>query len=271
MKSAGAHCGRGFPGRWGGGEKYLVFGLPKVAADVAPPFSRLLKKGVAAASRRQSGLRALRLWRGKPAATAPPTLFFQQPVRAACRCRLRWTVGPSAPARHGIKRTFEGGISRKTEKDTKIEGTNSRIYCKQRSYRFSGLKTNWVLSAKNSKRTRKTAQKSRKNTGRRARLGNWTGSISTEAFFRVELANSGLNGASVLSQKLVEEVSPSADGRHNLAHGDSRGFWPQPPPSTPSPVRRGRGNKRGWGHSSQGFRPGLKYSAPDGAPKRRPA
>ena len=40
-----------------------------------PISDRLLKKGVAAASRRQSGLRALRLWRGKPAATAPPTPF----------------------------------------------------------------------------------------------------------------------------------------------------------------------------------------------------
>ena len=30
--------------------------------------------------------------------------------------------------------------------------------------------------------------------------------------------------ASVLSQKFIKEVSPSADGRHGLAHGDSRGW-----------------------------------------------
>ena len=41
-----------------------------------PISDRLLKKGVAAASRRQSGLRALRLWRGKPRRYSASDPFF---------------------------------------------------------------------------------------------------------------------------------------------------------------------------------------------------
>src|SRR5208283_2206328 len=84
----------------------------------------------------------------------------------ASRRRRGWIGGTRASARRGVVRILEGGNSWKTEKDTKIEGTNSTIYCKQRSYHFWGLKTNWFLSAKNRKRTRKTAQKSRKNGAR---------------------------------------------------------------------------------------------------------
>jgi hypothetical protein len=90
---------------------------------------------------------------------------------ASRRCR-GWIGGTRASVRRVVVRILEAGNDWKTEKDTKIEGTNSTIYCKQRSYRFSGLKTNWFLSAKNRKLTRKTAQKSRKNGARRAGLGN---------------------------------------------------------------------------------------------------
>jgi hypothetical protein len=55
----------------------------------SPISDRLLKKGVAAASRRQSGLRALRLWRGKPAATAPPTGGTRRKLP-----RRAWTYPP---------------------------------------------------------------------------------------------------------------------------------------------------------------------------------
>jgi len=44
--------------------------------------------------------------------------------------------------------------------------------------------------------------------------------------------------ASILSQKLVAEFSPSADGRQNVAHGVSRGY--PNPPSPPAPLPRGR-------------------------------
>ncbi len=91
---------------------------------------------------------------------------------ATSRRRRGWIGGTRASARHGVVRILEAGNNWKTEKDTKIEGTNSTIYCKQRSYRFFGLKTNWFLSAKNRKRTRKTAQRSRKNGVRRVGLGN---------------------------------------------------------------------------------------------------
>ncbi|SPE34007.1 hypothetical protein SBA2_840003 [Acidobacteriia bacterium SbA2] len=38
----------------------------------------------------------------------------------------------------------------------------------------------------------------------------------------------------------------------------------------PSPAQRERGAEGGvWGHPTQGFRPGLLYSAPGGAPRNR--
>jgi len=81
----------------------------------------------------------------------------------------------------------------KTEKDTKIEGTNSRIYCKQRSYLYFEAKNELVLGCKNRKKTQKNAQKLRKNAGRRAKLGDRC--VSVQAFFRVQVANSCSNGA----------------------------------------------------------------------------
>ena len=52
-------------------------------------------------------------------------------------------------------------------------------------------------------------------------------------------------------------------------------MWPTAqavgPGCGPSPAKLGRGNERGWGHFSQGFRPGLHYFAPAGAAKGPPA
>ena len=47
--------------------------------------------------------------------------------------------------------------------------------------------------------------------------------------------------ASVLSQKFVDEVSPSADGRKRVAHGVSRGYANLPSPLAPLPPARERG------------------------------
>ena len=55
-------------------------------------------------------------------------------------------------------------------------------------------------------------------------------------------------------------------GRQNVAHGASRGVTRAAlSPLPPSPGLRGRGNKRGWGPFFPGLRPGLGYSAPNGA------
>ena len=51
--------------------------------------------------------------------------------------------------------------------------------------------------------------------------------------------------SSVLSQKLVREVSPSADGRNNVAHGVSRGSSGPPSPPSPLPPARERGAEGG--------------------------
>ena len=72
---------------------------------------------------------------------------------------------------------------------------------------------------------------------------------------------------SVMSQKIVEVFSPSADGRQPVAHGASRGSRSHPRPR-PLSRRAGEGcRRRGEGPSTQGLRPGLLYAAPDGALK----
>jgi len=40
-----------------------------------------------------------------------------------------------------------GGIERGSAKKMFFDGTNSRFYCKHRTYKSSVLKTNWVFSA----------------------------------------------------------------------------------------------------------------------------
>jgi len=53
--------------------------------------------------------------------------------------------------------------------------------------------------------------------------------------------------------EFVDEISPSADGRENVAHGPAGWDGSASPPSP------------------QGLRPGLQSSAPSGAAKRPPA
>jgi len=48
-----------------------------------------------------------------------------------------------------------------------------------------------------------------------------------------------------MSQKFVDEVSPSADGRKNVAHGVSRGYANPPSPPSPLPPARERGAEGG--------------------------
>jgi hypothetical protein len=74
--------------------------------------------------------------------------------------------------------------------------------------------------------------------------------------------------ASVVSQKFIEELSPSADGRQPVAHGASRGL--REAHSLPRPLSRPAGEgcrRRGEGHTTQGLRPRLLYAAPNGALK----
>ena len=52
--------------------------------------------------------------------------------------------------------------------------------------------------------------------------------------------------SSVLSQKLIEEVSPSTDGRKNVAHGGKAWVSASPPsPPSPLPLGRARGAEAG--------------------------
>src|SRR5215831_5742953 len=72
---------------------------------------------------------------------------------------------------------------------------------------------------------------------------------------------------SVLSRKFVEELAP--EERHNLAHGVEP--WVERPPPSPLPLSRPcgiGGRRRGEGLRTQGWRPGLRYSAPNGATTR---
>ena len=48
-----------------------------------------------------------------------------------------------------------------------------------------------------------------------------------------------------MSQKFVDEVSPSADGRKRVAHGVSRGYANPPSPPSPLPPARERGAEGG--------------------------
>ena len=69
----------------------------------------------------------------------------------------------------------------------------------------------------------------------------------------------------VVSHKFVEYVSPRS-GRESVAHGASLGSGRTSLTPVPSPARAGEGCRRqGEGRFSQGWRPGLLSSAPNGA------
>jgi hypothetical protein len=80
---------------------------------------------------------------------------------------------------------FEGGVSRETEKDTKIEGTNSRIYCKQRGYRFLEAKNELVFECKkpqiSTKNSATTAKKQRSECKTREPDGTPQGYFATSS------------------------------------------------------------------------------------------
>ena len=78
---------------------------------------------------------------------------------------------------------------------------------------------------------------------------------------------------SVPSQRFVDEDSPGVSGRKRVAHGPAgRDGYANPPSPVPSRARAGEGcpstDGRGVGRHSQGLRPGLQSSAPDGAGKQ---
>jgi hypothetical protein len=60
-----------------------------------------------------------------------------------------------------------------------------------------------------------------------------------------------------VSQKLIKEVSPPADGRHILAHGPSADGWVVSLAPLPRllPRQVGEGHKRGWRPFFPGFSP----------------
>ena len=70
-----------------------------------------------------------------------------------------------------------------------------------------------------------------------------------------------------MSQKFVNEVSPSGDGRKRVAHGVSRGYA-----NPPSPARAGEGCRRRGETSSPGLALGYDLTPLpglwDGYPKR---
>jgi hypothetical protein len=162
MKGVASESGRGLRGRQGGGE-CLVFGPPYAAMDVAPPYSPASPscRGIpqvrgAEESRKSFGFRARFL------ASLRLSLRAVSGVEPALGMTSVTSISQH-PARQRIEKGFEGGIRWETDKDTKIEGTNSRICCKQRSYRFFEAKNELVFECKkrqkNSKNSAKTAKK----------------------------------------------------------------------------------------------------------------
>jgi len=68
---------------------------------------------------------------------------------------VAWENSPAGAGKAWQPGATAGEKGVKTERNIKIEGTNSKIYCKQRSYSNLVKKTNWFLSAKKAKQSEK--------------------------------------------------------------------------------------------------------------------
>ncbi len=162
--------------------------------------------------------RSAALWRGKP---APPGLDRRYDGVGASgrrgivgnlegRSRSRGT--PWRARTRGIVGTFEGRISWKTEKDTKIEGTNSVIYGNKRTYYFRGAQNELVFECKNVQTNSKNSTKIAKNAGRRTIFGSWIEPVAEES------AGCGTPPPGSLCDSPSLRVIPRSSRRRGISH-----------------------------------------------------